>query len=174
MASLGSGPLVLTGTNTFSGQTSIASGGTLQLGNGAILGSVSGSIADAGVLAFENNSAQTYAGVISGGGSLAAIGSGPLVLTNTNTFSGGTSIISGGTLQLGNGATLGSVSGSIADAGVLAFNNNSAQTYAGVISGGGSLAAIGSGPLVLTNTNTFSGRRRSSPAARCNSATARR
>ena len=136
--------LTLAGPNTFGGQTTITAG-TLQLGNGSTLGALTGNVNDNGALAFNNNAAQTYAGVISGNGVLNALGTNVLVLTNTNTFSGQTSIVSGGTLQLGNGATLGSVSGSIADAGMLAFNNNSAQTYAGVISGGGALAAIGMG-----------------------------
>ena len=69
------GTLVLINTNNYSGPTTIT-GGTLQLGNGPIGGSVPGNIADSGVLAFDNIAAQTYGGAISGAGSLTKIGSG--------------------------------------------------------------------------------------------------
>ena len=152
----GNVPLVLYGANTYGGGTTISSAGTLQLGSGVGNGSVAGNISNSGVLAFNNNAAQTYTGVISANGSLAALGSSVLVLTNTNTFGGGTTI-SSGTLQLGNGVTNGSVSGSIADSGVLAFNNAAAQTYAGAIGGNGGLNVLGPGLVVLTNTNGLSG-----------------
>ncbi len=152
----GTFPLVLYGANTYSGGTTISSGGTLQLGNGVSNGSVAGNISNGGGLAFNNTNPQTYGGVISGNGLLDALGPSLLVLANTNSFSGGTTI-SSGTLQLGNGVTNGSVSGSIADSGVLAFNNAAAQTYAGAIGGNGGLNVLGPGLVVLTNTNGLSG-----------------
>ena len=55
-------------------------------------------------------------GAISGSGSLTQMGSGTLTLTGNNTYAGATTI-SAGTLQVGNGATAGSlpVGGAIID-----------------------------------------------------------
>ncbi len=60
------------------------------------------------------------------------------ILTGANTYTGGTTI-SAGTLQIGNGGTTGSVAGDIVDNGALVFNRSNALTYAGVISGTGTL-----------------------------------
>jgi fibronectin-binding autotransporter adhesin len=47
---IGTGTLVLAEDNTYTGATSIASGSTLQLGNGGLTGSIAGAIADSGTL----------------------------------------------------------------------------------------------------------------------------
>ena len=98
----GSGTLTLLGTNTYSGLTFL-SGGTLQLGDGTTRnGSVPGNISNNAALLFANAGAQTYAGAISGSGSLAKTGAGTLTLAgtnNNNTYSGPT-IVSNGTLRL--------------------------------------------------------------------------
>ncbi len=151
----GSGTTVLTGTNTYTGGT-IISAGTLQIGDGATSGSIVGNVADAGVLAFNRSDATIFAGAVSGAGSLEQRGSGTTVLTGTNTYTGGT-IISAGTLQIGDGATSGSIVGNVADAGVLAFNRSDATIFAGAVSGTGSLEQRGSGTTVLTGTNIYTG-----------------
>src|SRR5271155_1889253 len=149
----GTGTLILTGANTYSGGTTI-SAGTLQIGNGAT-GSVAGNITDNAALVFDRNNALTYAGVISGSGSLTQTGTGTLTLTGANTYSGGTTI-SAGTLQIGAGAT-GSVVGNITDNAALVINRTGALSYAGVISGTGSLTSSGAGTVTLTGANTYSG-----------------
>ena len=68
--------------------------------------------------------------------SLTKVGGGTLILTGANTYSGGT-VISGGTLQLGNGGTTGSIVGNVTDNGVFAINRSDAVTFAGTISGSG-------------------------------------
>src|SRR5271166_2880097 len=151
----GSGALVLIGTNTYSGGTTI-SAGTLQIGNGGTSGSIVGNVADNGTLAFDRSDAVTFSGVISGTGSLVQLGSGTLVLTGNNTYTGGTTI-SAGTLQIGNGGTTGSITGNVTDNGTLAFDRSDAVTFAGAISGTGSLAQLGSGTLTLTGNNTYTG-----------------
>ena len=95
------GRVILTGANTYSGGTTIASG-TLQLGNGGTSGSIVGNVTDNGALAFNRSDAATFSGLVSGTGSLAQIGTGTTILTANNTYTGGTTI-SAGTLQLGNG-----------------------------------------------------------------------
>jgi autotransporter-associated beta strand repeat len=151
----GTGTLVLTGANTYTGGTTIATG-TLQIGNGGTSGSVTGDITNNTALIFNRSDAVTYAGVISGTGSLTQAGPGTLVLTGANTYTGGTTIATG-TLQIGNGGTSGSITGDITNNTTLIFNRSDAVTYAGVISGTGSMIQAGSGALILTGTNTYSG-----------------
>ena len=103
-----------------------------------------------------NNQSTTFSGQIVGGGSIVKAGSGTLILTGDNTYSGGTTINTG-TLQIGNGGATGSVPGNIVNNAALAFNRSDDVTYGGVISGTGSLTQAGSGQLTLTGTNTFTG-----------------
>jgi fibronectin-binding autotransporter adhesin len=151
----GSGALVLIGTNTYSGGTTITAG-TLQIGNGGTSGSIVGNVADNGTLAFDRSDTVAFGSVISGTGSLVQLGSGTLVLTGNSTYTGGTTI-SAGTLQIGNGGTTGNITGNVTDNGTLAFNRSDAVTFAEAISGTGSLAQLGSGTVTLTGNNTYSG-----------------
>jgi autotransporter-associated beta strand protein len=99
-------------------------------------------------------------GVISDGGSgynLTKAGPGLLALTAMNTYTGST-VISAGVLQLGDGVSAnGSVAGNIDDQSTLVFANPTAQTYAGVVSDVGSVVKNGSGTLTLSGANTYSG-----------------
>jgi autotransporter-associated beta strand protein len=152
---LNAGTEILTGTNTYSGGTTI-SGGTLQLGAGSTSGSVVGNITDNGTLAFDHSDNVTYSNVISGTGALTQAGSGSLIFTGAETYSGGTTI-SSGTLQVGNGGTSGSITGNVADNGTFVFDHSDTVTFAGVISGSGAFQQIGSGNLILIGTSTLSG-----------------
>jgi autotransporter-associated beta strand protein len=152
------GTLVLTGTNTYTGGTTISQG-TLQLGDGTTNGSIVGNVADNSTLAFDPATRTTvsFGGVISGSGSVNQIGTGTTVLTGANSFSGGT-LITAGTLQIGNGGTAGSITGSVTDNGTLAFNcSGDKETFDGLVSGSGDLVKLGSDTLVLTANNTYSG-----------------
>ena len=91
--------LVLTGANTYSGGTTIASG-ILQLGNGGTTGSIVGDVTDNGTLAFNRSDTVTFPGVISGSGSLSQLGSGTTILTADSPYTGGTTV-SAGTLVVG-------------------------------------------------------------------------
>ena len=96
----GAGTLVLSGANTYSGGTTI-SAGTLQVGNGGASGGLgSGAIANNAALTFMRSGTVTVSDVISGAGSLTQAGSGTLVLSGANGYSGITTV-SAGTLQLG-------------------------------------------------------------------------
>jgi autotransporter-associated beta strand protein len=108
-----------------------------------------------------NNASSTFNGVITKTGgtlSVTKAGAGTLTLTGINGYNGLTTI-SGGTLQLGDGTTDGSLltTSAIIDNGVLAFNLLGNQSYSQLISGSGALTKSGPGALTLSNTNIFSG-----------------
>ncbi|MFK2931121.1 autotransporter-associated beta strand repeat-containing protein [Dyella agri] len=151
----GTGRLTLTGNNTYTGGTTI-SAGTLQLGNGGTTGWVVGNVTDNGSLVFDRSDNVSFAGVVSGSGSLTQAGTGTLTLTGNNTYTGGTTI-SAGTLQLGNGGTTGWVVGDVTDNGSLVFDRSDNMSFAGVVSGSGSLTQAGTGTLTLTGGNTYAG-----------------
>ncbi|MGO4836953.1 autotransporter-associated beta strand repeat-containing protein, partial [Rhizobiaceae sp. 2RAB30] len=151
----GTGTTILAGSATHSGGTTI-SAGTLQIGNGGTTGSISGNITNNAALAFDRSGELTVAGIISGSGSVSQDGTGKTVLTGANSYSGGTTITSG-TLQIGNGGTSGSITGAVANDGILVFNRSDALTFGGAISGAGSLRQDGSGKTILTGTSTHTG-----------------
>ncbi|WP_283206194.1 beta strand repeat-containing protein, partial [Methylobacterium persicinum] len=107
LTKFGSGTLTLTGENTFTAGTAI-DGGTLRLGDGGKSGSISGNVVNSGTLAFNRADDVTYAGVVSGTGSLEQKGPGTLTLTGVNTLTGMTTV-SGGTLVLAGGSVAGAV-----------------------------------------------------------------
>ncbi len=100
----GSGSQVLTGSNTYTGAT-IIDGGTLQLGTGqaGLDGSIArtSGVSDLGALVFDLAGRQTAAYAIGGLGELVKTGGGALVLSGTNSFTGGT-VVAAGTLVLEN------------------------------------------------------------------------
>src|SRR5271166_1076355 len=149
----GTGVLILTGTNTYTGGTTISSG-TLQIGAG---GSITGNVVDNGFLAFDEPGNVIFTGTISGSGNLTQNGTGSLILTAENTFTGTTTVTPGSTVQLGNGGSTGSVVGNIVDDGTLRFNRSGTLNYSGVISGTGSVQQDGPGTTILSGANTYSG-----------------
>ncbi|WP_420104009.1 autotransporter outer membrane beta-barrel domain-containing protein [Bosea sp. (in: a-proteobacteria)] len=151
----GLGALTLTGTNSYAGGTTINSG-TLRVGNGGTSGSITGNVVNNGVLAFDRSDTTSFAGAISGTGSLTKDGLGTLTLTGTNSYAGGTTINSG-TLRVGNGGSSGSITGDVVNNGVLAFDRSDTTSFAGTISGTGSLTKDALGALTLTGTNTYTG-----------------
>ncbi len=113
----GLGTLVLSGSNTYTGSTTI-NAGTLQLGNGGTTGKLSTSsvITNDGSLVFNRSNTVTQGtdfrgGAISGTGSLTQAGSGTVVLNAANTYSGKT-FINAGTLSISSDGNLGAVPGS--------------------------------------------------------------
>ncbi|CAB3834216.1 hypothetical protein LMG26841_01128 [Achromobacter dolens] len=151
----GAGTLTLTGNSTYGGSTRIEAG-TLRIGDGGTAGAVAGDIANDATLVFERGDAVSYAGVISGSGTVINKGTGTLTLTGNSTYSGPTRI-EAGTLRIGDGGTAGAVAGDIANDATLVFERGDAVSYAGVISGSGTVINKGTGTLTLTGNSTYSG-----------------
>jgi len=102
----GNAGFILTGANTYTGVTTVASG-TLQLGNGGTTGSIaSASLVNNGSVVYARSDAVTYGGVISGKGGVKQSGAGALTLTGANTFTGGF-IINDGEVRVGSDSALG-------------------------------------------------------------------
>ncbi|ENA2701858.1 fibronectin-binding autotransporter adhesin ShdA [Salmonella enterica] len=141
----GSDELIVTGDNNYSGGTTI-SGGTLTADHADSLGT--GTIANSGVLQVGEGELEN---TLSGSGSLVKTGTGELTLSGDNTYSGGTTI-SGGTLTADHADSLGS--GDIDNSGVLKVGEGELKN---TLSGSGSLVKTGTGELTLSGDNTYSG-----------------
>jgi fibronectin-binding autotransporter adhesin len=143
----GTGFWQLGGANTYTGGT------TIEAGTLSINGSVVGDIRNDGTLQFNRATALTYAGSISGTGSVVKLNTNTLTLTGAT--SAASTTISAGTLQVGAGGTTGSLAGNVAlTAGTLAFNRSDDITLAGTVTGAGALVKNGAGTLSLTAANT--------------------
>ena len=119
---------------------------------------------------------DAISGVISGPGALTKIGSGMLILAGANTYAGGT-FLDEGTLGVASNGALGAGALAMAPGTILQFESDgltlpntivlnadptidtqsNTDTISGVISGSGSLDKIGSGTLILTAANTYTG-----------------
>ncbi len=170
------GTLVLDGTNSYTGGTAI-NGGTLRIAADANLGAAAGGLSfnggtlnttadmssartvtldGAGTISPNGGTLLNLSGPISGAGSLTKDGAGVLVIASNAAYTGGTTIAAG-TLQLGNGGTAGSVIGDVLNDGLLAFNRSDDITFAGVISGIGSVSQLGTGTTTLPGASSYSG-----------------
>lgn len=147
LTKIGDGLLIMTGTNTYSGGTTVSAGG-LQ----GDTDSLQGAITNNTFVTFDQAAAGTYSGVMSGSGSMTKTGAGTLTLSGANTYSGGTTI-SAGTLQ----GTTDSLQGNIINNTSLIFNQTTTGTYAGNVSGTGSLTKLGTGTVILQGTNSYTG-----------------
>ncbi|HIE7634978.1 fibronectin-binding autotransporter adhesin ShdA [Salmonella enterica] len=141
----GSDELIVTGDNNYSGGTTIT-GGTLIADNADSLGT--GAIANSGVLQVGEGELEN---TLSGSGSLVKTGTGELTLSGNNSYSGGTTI-SDGTLTADHADSLGT--GAVANSGVLQVGEGELEN---TLSGSGSLVKTGTGELTLSGDNSYSG-----------------
>jgi autotransporter-associated beta strand protein len=155
LVKVGTGTLTLSGANGYTGGTTI-SAGTLQLGNGGAAGSIVGNVLDNGIFAINRSDAFTFGARISGSGAFRQLGTGVTILTEINSYTGGTTITAG-TLQLGNGGTLGSISGNVVNNSIFAIKHSNAFTFSGVISGSGAFQQLGTGVTTLTALQSYTG-----------------
>ncbi|ELC4842360.1 fibronectin-binding autotransporter adhesin ShdA [Salmonella enterica] len=141
----GSDELIVTGDNNYSGGTTIT-GGTLTADHADSLGT--GAVANSGVLQVGEGELEN---TLSGSGSLVKTGTGELTLSGDNTYSGGTTI-TGGTLTADHADSLGS--DDIDNSGVLQVGEGDLEN---TLSGSGSLVKTGTGELTLSGGNDYSG-----------------
>ena len=176
LGAAGAGTITVAGTNTVNGLTVTADGYTLS-GGQINLGLAST------ILAISNSAA--IESVVGGTNSLVKTGTGTLVLSGNNSYSGGT-LISNGTLSISADTNLGAVPawpspGNVTfDLGKLlvteSFTLNSSRglamgafggtievaagksfAYEGVAAGAGGLTKSGNGALTLSGANTYTG-----------------
>ncbi|WP_068882091.1 autotransporter-associated beta strand repeat-containing protein [Paramesorhizobium deserti] len=182
----GTATLTLNGDNQYAGGTFI-NAGTVSVSADKNLGAVNTGITlDGGTLkntaafttsartvtvnagggAFETDADLTLAGVIRGPatgqtGPLEKKGAGRLILTADSNDYTATMTVSQGELVFGNasngGGTAGSIAGPIVNNAALSFDRSNAFTYAGLISGTGTVTQKGSGETTLTGKNSYKG-----------------
>lgn len=153
-SSSGTGTWTLSGTNTYTGETDISGSGTLQIGNGGTTGSLStsSSILNNGNLVFNRSDTITqgvhFNNLISGTGSVTQAGTGTLVLSGVNTYTGATTVNAGTLL----------VSGSLAADSAVTVSSGARIGGSGTIAGTLSLALGAQFVFSLTDTlNTTGG-----------------
>lgn len=174
------GALTLSGANTYTGSTTIASGATLALaGSGSIaassgltdngtfdIGLASGNeavaslagngsvVLGANTLAITNANG-TFAGTIGGSGGVTVAG-GTLTLAGANSYTGATAIAAGATLALAGAGTVVNSSG-VTDNGTFDLSGASHDASIAALSGAGTVQ-LGGNSLTITNANgAFSG-----------------
>jgi len=111
------GASVLRGDAT--GVSARIDGGALRIGDGGVTGSLDGDMAVGGALVFDRSDATTYAGTLSGRGTLAQVGGGTLTLTGDSAdFTGATTVSGGGLVVDGQlGGSLAVTAGTLTGAG---------------------------------------------------------
>jgi fibronectin-binding autotransporter adhesin len=168
LAKYGTSKLIIDNPSaTWTGGTFIHDG-TLELGragsNGLLpgtLASPSSVIIDTGaLLRFNRGSNKSFFDIISGGGNVevANANNATVRLVSNSTYTGLTTITSG-TLMIGQGnaGEPGSIVSDVVNNSALVFNRVENLTYAGSISGSGSVTKQAAGKLTLTGASTYTG-----------------
>jgi autotransporter-associated beta strand protein len=174
----GTGTLQLSAANSYAGPTTVnagtlatgianalpsatamtvAAGATLDLASisqsvGSLSGAGSVTLGSAALTVGSANTSTSFSGAISGAGSLTKSGAGTLTLTGANSYTNGTTV-SGGVLS---GNTTG-LQGNITNNAAVVFDQTTIGTYAGIMSGNGSLTKNNSGTVQLNGVNSFTG-----------------
>lgn len=170
----GSGLVTFSGINSYSGDTALVDGvlafGSGSLGSGSIIFEggalqwIAGNDADVAnrfasiatgktAILDTGGNEVTLAGIISGAGSLAKTGTGTLILSGANTYTGGTSVVRGH-LQFNLAAMPSSGQIDIEPSGAL--NATGQYSTASAWLGSGKIATSSSGTLALTANDTSS------------------
>lgn len=144
--------VTLTGANTYTGGTYVDAG-ALITGSANLPANRPVTLSNGSGLYFTAPTDGAFGGAISGSGSVAKLGAGALTLNGANTYTGGTTV-SAGTLIASSTTLPVNQDVTVASGGILAFNQTSDGTFAGRISGAGTVQKRGAGTLNLTNTTT--------------------
>ncbi|EJN2842319.1 autotransporter-associated beta strand repeat-containing protein [Salmonella enterica subsp. enterica serovar Monschaui] len=143
----GADTLTLSGSNTYTGGTTI-NDGTLVATSVDALGT--GDVTDDATL--ELNTGGDFDNAISGSGQVVKSGDDTLTLSGSNTYTGGT-LISSGTLVANDVNALGT--GDVTDNATLELNTSG--TFDNVISGSGQVVKSGDDALTLSGANSYTG-----------------
>ncbi|ECD3903267.1 AIDA autotransporter-like protein ShdA, partial [Salmonella enterica subsp. enterica serovar Haga] len=143
----GDGTLTLSGSNTYTGGTTI-NDGTLIATSVDALGT--GDVTDNATL--ELNTGGTFDNAISGSGQVVKSGDKMLTLSGANSYSGGT-LISDGTLVASNVESLGT--GDVTNNATLELNTGG--DFTNNISGSGQVVKSGDDALALSGANSYTG-----------------
>jgi fibronectin-binding autotransporter adhesin len=136
------------GVTLVTGSTVVVNGGQLRIGNGIFSTSATNviTLAAGTELQYAGNGGSKFNDPIQGAGMFHVIG-GTVQLTGTNSYSGGTVVEQGSTLDLTT-ANVSTTNANITNAGgLVVFDQNSAGIYSGVISDGRQMLAT-SGPML--------------------------
>lgn len=175
------GQLIVTGS--LAGSLFTSGTGVFEIGNGGTSGSFTGDLHNDGAFVFNRTDNFDFVGDFSGNGIFTKLGAGTVAFLGTYGFSGTTRLraggiriagalspdtkfeLSGGTLDLSgsSGTTIAELSGTenativLGGMADLTINQESNTTFAGNISGDGSLIKTGDGRLNLTGNSTYTG-----------------
>lgn len=175
------GRLVVTGS--LAGNLTTSGAGIFEIGNGGTSGSFTGNLQNEGAFVFNRSDDSDFEGDFAGTGLFTKLGTGTIAFLGDYAFSGTTRLLdgririegtlspdtrfelSGGTLDLSgsSGTTIAELSGTenativLGNMADLTINQESNTTFAGNISGDGSLIKTGDGRLNLTGDSTYSG-----------------
>ncbi|WP_164985405.1 autotransporter domain-containing protein [Bosea sp. Tri-39] len=182
LVTLNGGTLSTTGARTIGNNISLTSSSAIRVLD--TTATFSGAIATGGhALSLEGSGNGTISGAISGSGTVTKSGTGTFTLSGVNSYTGAT-LVNAGTLLAGAAGSLAPSSaltlatgasldlngfnqaiGSIAGAGAVTLgaatlstgSDNGGTTFAGVLSGTGSLTKVGTGAFTLAGANTYTG-----------------
>ncbi|MGN7998545.1 autotransporter domain-containing protein [Sphingomonas sp. 22176] len=138
----GSGTLTLTGANSYTGGTTVEAGKLV-----GDTGSLTGGIVNDAVVEFAQGGDGSFGGRVSGTGVLIKSGSGTLTLTGANSYTGGTTVEAGKLV-----GDTGSLQGAIVNNGTVEFAQAIGGTFAGNLTGSGTVVKSGAGTLTLAGT----------------------
>ena len=142
-----SGPVTFTGTNRYTGGTTVNNSSTLI----GTTNSLQGAILNNGLVQFNQSAVGTYAGVMSGSGAVEISGLGLVTFSGTNTYSGPTTIDNSGTLVV-NGSIAGPVN--VNNGGTLSGTGTVRTT---AVNAGGTIAPGTVGAPLTVNGNFVQG-----------------
>ncbi|MDQ0346049.1 autotransporter-associated beta strand repeat-containing protein [Ancylobacter vacuolatus] len=142
----GDGTLILTGTNSSRGTTTI-NAGTLQIGNGGATGSITGHVVNNASLVFNRSGTYSFPGTLTGSGTVSLLGSGTVLFADPGAYSGAIHV-SGSTVHLENQTQSGSVF--TLDEGAIL---NGTGTIGGLQANSGSRVSPGNSPGTLIRVN---------------------